>query len=324
MTRANLLSSGATEVPSFHLYGEAAAQDLPDIVHVETLRHRSQQHDWRIKPHRHADLRQIFWFQTADVVIDLDGRVRRTDAPTILFVPPRAVHAFTFAPEVVGTVTTVPAEMSPPGVCAGDQPIILPAGAAMFGRVAAVLAAIEQEFREQNAARERVILSLLDLAFAWAARALSDTAPPPRGAERQTAGHRIDAFLQLVEDRFADGWRAQDYAARVGVSKAQLSRDCQKMFGRSPMQMVHDRLLKEANRKLAYTPQSISDIAETLGFADLGYFSRFYRERRGETPSQYRSRIRSRRGQIAGGPDAASRQPAAPAATAAAAPLRAR
>lgn len=309
MTRAKIPSGGAAEVPSFHLYGEAAAQDLPDIVHVEALRHRSQQHDWRIKPHRHADLRQIFWFQTADVIIDLDGRVRRTDAPTILFVPPRAVHAFSFSPEVAGTVTTIPEEILPPGVSAGDQPIILPAGAALFGRVAAVLAAIEQEFRERHAARERVILSLLDLAFAWAARALSETAPP-RGARRQTAEHRAGAFLALVEERFAEGWRAQDYAARVGVSKAQLSRDCHSVLGRSPMQLVHDRLLKEANRKLAYTPQSISDIAETLGFADLGYFSRFYRERRGETPSQYRSRIRSRRGQIAGGAaDAPLEQP---------------
>ncbi|MEM9763446.1 MAG: hypothetical protein AAF968_13205, partial [Pseudomonadota bacterium] len=59
-------------VPSFHLYGEAQQSGLPDIIHVETLKDRSQHHDWRIMPHRHHDLFQIMHFQATTVGIELD------------------------------------------------------------------------------------------------------------------------------------------------------------------------------------------------------------------------------------------------------------
>jgi AraC family transcriptional activator of pobA len=65
---------------------------------------------------------------------------------------------------------------------------------------------------------------------------------------------------------------------------------------KSPLEVVHDRIIKEANRKLAYTRWPIAEISERLGFNDLGYFSRFYRQKTGETPTDYRARIRSRMG----------------------------
>ncbi|MEM8841005.1 MAG: AraC family transcriptional regulator, partial [Pseudomonadota bacterium] len=53
------------------------------------------------------------------------------------------------------------------------------------------------------------------------------------------------------------------------------------------------RIVKEANRKLAYTPWPVSQVSEALGFTDMGYFSRFYRKCTGTTPTQYRARIKA-------------------------------
>ncbi|MEL6480180.1 MAG: helix-turn-helix domain-containing protein [Pseudomonadota bacterium] len=284
-------------VPSFRLYGEAQQSGLPDLIHVETLKDRSQHHDWRIMPHRHHDLFQIMHFQTTTVGIELDGAVTEVAAPAVLFVPPRVVHGFRFSPKVVGTVTTVPVEVlhgddSFGG--AGLAPLLLRGGAA-FDRLSLLIRDLHDEYRWHRPERQRALRMLLELIMVWGARAQAETmAQLAVPIQQRNSEKRVSEFLALVEQNYARGWSATDYARAVGTSKSQLTRDCRSIAGRSPLQLVHDRLLQEANRKLAYTPWPISQVSEALGFADLGYFSRFYRERTGETPSRYRARIRSR------------------------------
>ncbi len=285
-------------VPSFQLYGEAEQHGLPDLIHVETLKDRSQHHDWRIWPHRHLDLFQIMRFHTIDIDIDLDGDVTTTTEPAILFVPPRVVHGFHFSPRVVGTVTTVPLEAlrGGRGVASIDAfPFMVLSSAQAFERLSKSLDELEEEYRHQRRDRQLALQALLELVMTWAIRARDESHESiARLGSRGNSELRVHGFLALVEQHFTKGWSAVDYAREVGTSKSQLTRDCRAVAGCSPMQIVHDRLIREANRKLAYTPWPIAQISETLGFTDLGYFSRFYRERTGEAPSRYRARFRSR------------------------------
>ncbi|MEM6677354.1 MAG: helix-turn-helix domain-containing protein [Pseudomonadota bacterium] len=285
-------------IPSFRLYGEAQQTGLPDLIHVETLKDRSQHHDWRIQPHRHHDLFQIMHFQTTDVGVELDGATTRVPAPAVLFVPPRVVHGFHFSPKVSGTVTTIPIE----GLQGDDlllsmtvAPLLLRGGNRPFERLSGLIDDLHDEYRGHRPERRRALQTLLELIMVWGARGRAETLDQISPlAEQQKSEKRVSEFLALVEQHFTEGWHAGDYARAVGTSKSQLTRDCRSMAGRSPLQIVHDRLVQEANRKLAYTPWPISQISEALGFTDLGYFSRFYRERTGETPSRYRARIRAR------------------------------
>ena len=285
-------------VPNFQLYGDVLGDGLPDLIHVETLKDRSQYHDWQIKPHRHADLCQFMSFETDDVGIDLDGQSITTRQPTILFVPPRVVHGFRFSPQIIGSVTTFPIELMRQRAEATEAPtntIIVPQGNEHFSRLNALLHELEDEYRRNRPQRQRALQALIELCMTWVLRA--ETSRTPRSAEfdsQPSSDNRLKKFLELVDENFARGLSSAEYARRVGTSKSQLARDCRTLTGRSPLQIVHDRLIIEANRKLAYTSWPISQISETLGFSDLGYFSRFYRERMGQTPSEYRKRIRRR------------------------------
>jgi AraC family transcriptional activator of pobA len=58
----------------------------------------------------------------------------------------------------------------------------------------------------------------------------------------------------------------------------------------SPMQMVHARVFLEAKRELFYTRVSVSEIAYSLGFDDPAYFTRFFSQRAGMSPSAFRTR----------------------------------
>jgi AraC-like DNA-binding protein len=55
---------------------------------------------------------------------------------------------------------------------------------------------------------------------------------------------------------------------------------------------MDDLLLQRAQQMLLSSEESISRIAEQLGFCDQFYFSRYFRQRLQETPSQYRRRLR--------------------------------
>ena len=54
-----------------------------------------------------------------------------------------------------------------------------------------------------------------------------------------------------------------------------------------------DSMLMQRARELLLTDQSIAEIAEQLDFCDQFYFSRFFRQRQGETPSRYRRALKT-------------------------------
>lgn len=55
------------------------------------------------------------------------------------------------------------------------------------------------------------------------------------------------------------------------------------------MAVVNARLALEAKRELAHSRQGIKAIAHDLGFSDVGYFSRFFRQHTHSSPGEFRS-----------------------------------
>lgn len=287
-------------VPSFQLYGEPPSQGLPDMIHVEPLRDRSQQHGWEIKPHRHFGLLQIMTFLTPGIDINLDGQIIRTAVPSILVIPPPIVHGFAFSPDVDGTVTTIPVELlhDPDGSLpsAVRQPCLIAEQEVIFEQCNHMIAQVQHEFYGRAVIRDKAIRALIDCLLIFIDRHVR-TAQGGISGDVSGAGlaeRRIKTFLDFVETRFTSEWGPGEYASEIGISKGQLTRDCRTLLGRSPLQVIHDRIIKEANRKLAYTLWPVGQICDALGFNDIGYFSRFYRQRTGQTPTQYRTAIQSR------------------------------
>ena len=66
---------------------------------------------------------------------------------------------------------------------------------------------------------------------------------------------------------------------------------CRGATGRSASQQIETARMTEAARLLAFTRMSAAEIGYRLGFEDPSYFSRRFRAVRGETPTDYRSRV---------------------------------
>lgn len=303
----------ASRVPAFALYGETGAPDA-QLLHIEPIAVRSARYRWEIGAHRHQGLCQAVWLDAGAVRVSLDEQMQTLAAPACVVLPPNVVHAFRFAPGTQGWVLTfsprqllegeaaatagplealfehpVLADLSDVATRAGvASPANLIQGNAAVARQSAVWRALGAEFDAAPGGSPAVT---------WLARTLVwqlGQLLPRRQSRPTQAQARHPAlytrFVRLVEQHHAAHWPVSRYAQALGLSAERLNRLTRAAAGRTALQVVHARLLREAQRQLLYTRVPVSRIAFDLGFEDPAYFTRFFKRGAGETPLAWRAR----------------------------------
>jgi AraC family transcriptional activator of pobA len=133
----------------------------------------------------------------------------------------------------------------------------------------------------------------------WLARALvwrlaqlaaqHDQADGPAARGQQALFTR---FLVLLEAHYAAHWPVARYADRLGLTPERLNRLARAEAGRSALALVHERLTREACRRLGYVAVPVAQLAFELGFDDPAYFCRFFKRHTGASPRAWRQRAR--------------------------------
>ncbi len=98
-------------------------------------------------------------------------------------------------------------------------------------------------------------------------------------------------FIAHLEVRFKNEHQVNDYAALLHLSSRQLSDVTKRIIGKTAKQFIADRLTLEAKRYLQFTPLSVKEIAFTLGYDTLFYFSQAFKNSTGLSPSAYREHL---------------------------------
>ncbi len=301
-----LQTSLPTSLPTYALYGEHGRTQAIDWLHCESIADRSLQHDWEIRPHRHETLFQILHIESGSAAAWLETGALALAGPCLLALPALVPHGFRFEPDIRGTVLTVLEQHLLQGLqSAGPlaarllQPLVLhwAAGDDAALAVADAVARLRAEFQGSAAWRDLA----LDAALLQLAVLLGRLAPPLDdrpggsggagvGAARSTRalGH-VQRFRALVEARFRQQPTLATLAATLGITPTQLNRVCHQVLGHSALGVLHDRLVLEGQRDLAYTRLAVKQIALALGFHDAGYFSRFFLRHTGHTPTAWRA-----------------------------------
>ena len=89
------------------LYGEANARPSADYLFSELIETRSHTFDWVILPHIHARLFQLFFIQTGSFDLEEEAGKRTLTGPTLLLIPPTAIHGFVYEYGVRGRILTM-------------------------------------------------------------------------------------------------------------------------------------------------------------------------------------------------------------------------
>lgn len=289
-------------VPAFVLYGESGAPGS-DLLHVETIASRSQRHRWEIDAHLHQGLYQLLWLRSGQVQASLDGQRQSATGPLLIAIPPGAVHAFRFAPGAQGAVLTLSARSFVEGDAQGAGPALRalfaaprvwpfdaaePEGTLDAARLDALFTLLADEFAAPRPAASPVPLWLARV-LVWRLAELAALRAPEAAARREHQA-LFTRFVELVEQHHAAHWPVSRYAERLGLSPERLNRLVRAEAGRSALEFVHERLTREACRRLVYVAAPVSRLAFELGFEDPAYFCRFFKRRIGCSPRDYRLR----------------------------------
>jgi len=294
----NRESEGREAIPAFFLYGEPLRPPDERLIHIETIAARSSLHNWKIRPHRHRDLTQVLLIQAGRLTVTLDAQSNSLRAPAIIVVPPATVHSFTFQPGTVGLVISfapaVVAELAGPprgftGLLERPAALALARRSLQSTDLVALSDMLLREFGRSAPGRPEALRGLLNALLANLLRLACQPAATSDGADAPQR-ELVARFRRLIEARYRTHTGIDVYAQSLGVSESKLRRVCLRVTGQAPLEMLHLRLLVEAERQLRYTTMSIAQIAYHLGFEDPAYFSRFFARHTQLAPRLFRSR----------------------------------
>jgi AraC family transcriptional regulator, transcriptional activator of pobA len=105
------------------------------------------------------------------------------------------------------------------------------------------------------------------------------------------AGQRMSMLFELLEANFRKERHAGFYASALGITPKRLNEILHEKFDMTLTRILHNRLILEAKREIAYGRKSFKEIAFELGFSDQAYFSRFFKVQTGMRPAAFRSRM---------------------------------
>jgi len=100
----------------------------------------------------------------------------------------------------------------------------------------------------------------------------------------------VSRFMDDVFDRSQSILPIADYAARYGVTPNHLNKVVRTKTGKTASEWVKISRINYAKYLLHETNLTIVEVAERVGILDQSYFSRFFRQFVGVTPSEYKSK----------------------------------
>lgn len=280
------------QAPEVDFYGELEPWPASALVHSEAIVERSALHDWRIRPHRHNDLVQIFLLLEGSGQVRLDSDWSTLNAGALLLVPQRVVHELVWDRPSNGYVLSIrraliDAVTGRVKALSGlfDQAVVLDLGDT-FPLVAKLFSEIHNESVDSRPLKDVALESLVRLLAIWLGR--ETRVENPVASRQSRSAMHYARFIELVDAHHKEHWSVSDYSNALGMTPSHLNSICRRQNGKPSLQIIHERLMLAARRNLTYTERNIASVALHLGFDDPSYFARFFKRETGMTPGEYR------------------------------------
>lgn len=99
---------------------------------------------------------------------------------------------------------------------------------------------------------------------------------------------RSNEILRYIAAHYTEDIRVGEIAEHYHLDRSYLERSFKRETGRSMRDVISGFRIRRAQTLLRETGYSVEEVAKRAGFRDRLYFSRFFREKFGMTPTEYR------------------------------------
>jgi len=246
--------------------------------------------------HAHPHCHVLFKAGGADSSFVVGGRVCPLRDDTTVLVNSWVRHRYVHRPGAPRTIVLA-LYIEPAWVGALDRSFRLAATSRFFDLPCATIDAGLREMRDQlvaallaceveGEAGERVLAELVLAVSARFARRsriadLTDGFALP-------SDYRIRRTVRAMSNDLERGFDPERYARIAGLSRAHFFRRFRDTTGLTPQLYFNVMRMENAIRALAFTPSSIAQISERLGFPAQSHFTRFFKGQLGICPTDYR------------------------------------
>ncbi|GAA4455151.1 helix-turn-helix transcriptional regulator [Nibrella saemangeumensis] len=265
----------------------------PDVLFYMTpLEKLVQEFKGIDKPHSHT-FYLVMWISQGSGIHTIDFKTYPVAPHQLYFLTPGQVHSWELSPDIKGFNLFFEANFFRSRYGARlhqypffhshqHQPLLQVTG--QQDRFGDLFSYAYDEYQQPQANRAEVFLSFVHI--------LLESADRLYAQQRMGTEHypydRIRQYEELLEDQFLTVREVNAYAAQMGLTPNHLNHICKKVLNKTASQLLHERLVIEAQRLLIHTTQSIKEIGFHLGFEDPSYFVRFFRKHTGTTPIKFR------------------------------------
>ncbi|MDK9770485.1 helix-turn-helix domain-containing protein [Vibrio sp. B181a] len=245
-----------------------------------------------IEPHRH-EYWEIVWCLDNSGTQSIDFIEYQNRRGRLFTISPGQVHRSEFMGKSVRMLIFSPgfAETNPRSTqlvntvfSTIDRPPYLDCNEEGFPYLESIYTLLQEEC-EREACDWDLVESLLNSFLRYALRFSKQ--PFQKGEQKDA---RIVQLIELIELHYREQKKCQFYSDALALTSKRLNELVKADRDKTVTQLIHDRIILEANRELVFSTKTVKTIAFELGFDDPAYFSRFYRKQKGETPAEFRHR----------------------------------
>lgn len=257
--------------------------------------------DIMVKPHR-AKFYQIFWIEKAAANHVVDFESFKIEDNSLVFIASNCVNMFDKQGLYDGKALLFTDEF----FCKNDKDLQFLRTSILFSdlydtailkvdpnasELKPVFNAMQTEFlRHKDSAQYDILHNMLHVFLLQAERELKK-----QGAEEIKPCpdlHTVVSFKELLEDNFNKEKSVQKYAADLNITEKQLNKATSGVIGKTPKQIIDERVLLEAKRLLTHSNQSIKEIAYELGHEEPTNFIKYFRKHNEITPLEFRDKYK--------------------------------
>lgn len=98
-------------------------------------------------------------------------------------------------------------------------------------------------------------------------------------------------FQEKLDVHFKRSRQVYFYADLLAITEKRLNRVTDHVLGKTPKQIIDERIILESKRLLAYSDNSVKDISFTLAFEEPTNFVKYFKKHTKQTPLEFRSNI---------------------------------